>query len=92
MAIPCSTGPDGVAPSNSSGVRVIVVGLGIGGLATAIECHRKGHTVIGFDKIPVHTDTRENPSIATTTRYASLRLSNVAQMETYSESRPILPA
>jgi hypothetical protein len=78
MAILCSTSPDGVALSNSSGVRVIVVGLGISGLATAIECHCKGHTVIGFDKIPMHTDTCENPSIATMTCYASLRLSNVA--------------
>ncbi|RHZ46415.1 FAD-dependent oxidoreductase [Aspergillus thermomutatus] len=57
MTIPCSTGPDGVAPPNSSGIKVIVVGLGIGGLAAAIECHRKGHAVMAFDKIPVHTDT-----------------------------------
>jgi 2-polyprenyl-6-methoxyphenol hydroxylase-like FAD-dependent oxidoreductase len=60
MTVPSSTGPSVVAPPNSTGIKVIVVGLGIGGLAAAIECHRKGHTVTAFDKIPVHTDTREH--------------------------------
>jgi hypothetical protein len=60
MTIPSHTGPSETAPPHSSGIKVIVVGLGIGGLAAAIECHRKGHTVLAFDKIPVHTDTRKN--------------------------------
>ena len=51
MAVFSGLGPDGTAPPHSSGIKVIVVGLGIGGLATAIECHRKGHTVIAFDKV-----------------------------------------
>ncbi|EZF33501.1 putative salicylate hydroxylase protein [Trichophyton interdigitale] len=50
MAVPVS-GPDGVARPNSSGIKVIVVGLGVAGLAAAIECHRKGHTVIAFEKV-----------------------------------------
>ncbi|KAE8346094.1 hypothetical protein BDV24DRAFT_158891 [Aspergillus arachidicola] len=35
-----------------SGITVIIVGLGISGLAAAIECHRRGHAVIGFEKKP----------------------------------------
>ncbi|KAF9894564.1 hypothetical protein FE257_006449 [Aspergillus nanangensis] len=34
------SGPSGTVPPNSSGIRVIVVGLGIGGLSTVIECQR----------------------------------------------------
>jgi 2-polyprenyl-6-methoxyphenol hydroxylase-like FAD-dependent oxidoreductase len=45
-------GPDHTAPPNSSGITVIVVGLGLGGLAAAIECHRKGHRVLAFDQVP----------------------------------------
>ncbi|KAJ5116043.1 hypothetical protein N7456_000391 [Penicillium angulare] len=37
-------------PPGSTGLKVIVVGLGIGGIAAAVECHRRGHTVIGFEK------------------------------------------
>ncbi|KAL3480512.1 hypothetical protein BJX99DRAFT_244260 [Aspergillus californicus] len=40
-----------VCPPNSSGITVIVVGLGIGGLTAAISCHLRGHQVIGFDKL-----------------------------------------
>ena len=29
---------------------VLVIGLGIAGLTAAIECHRKGCKVIGFEK------------------------------------------
>ncbi|KAK3940904.1 hypothetical protein QBC46DRAFT_384095 [Diplogelasinospora grovesii] len=35
-----------------SGVSVIVVGAGFAGLTAAIECDRKGHSVILFDKSP----------------------------------------
>ncbi|KAK6820190.1 hypothetical protein RU639_007483 [Aspergillus parasiticus] len=45
-----NSGPYGVAEPNSSGIKVIVVGLGFAGLATMIECYRKGHTVIGFEQ------------------------------------------
>ncbi|KAI0836664.1 hypothetical protein F5Y06DRAFT_305123 [Hypoxylon sp. FL0890] len=34
----------------SSGVTVIVVGLGLAGLTTAIECHQKGHSVIALER------------------------------------------
>ncbi|RHZ46420.1 FAD-dependent oxidoreductase [Aspergillus thermomutatus] len=54
MAI-SGSGPSEVAPPNSSGIKVIVVGLGMGGLAAAIECHQKGHTVSAFDKVDVRT-------------------------------------
>ncbi|KAJ5589686.1 hypothetical protein N7450_003658 [Penicillium hetheringtonii] len=33
-------------------INVIIVGLGIAGLTAAIECHRKGHKVIAFEKTP----------------------------------------
>ena len=33
-----------------SGIKVVVVGAGFGGLANAIECHRKGHDVEVFEQ------------------------------------------
>lgn len=42
------------AVPNSSGITVIIVGLGIAGLTTAVECHRRGHSVIGFEKREDH--------------------------------------
>lgn len=44
-------GPEGTALPGSSGISVIVVGLGIAGLTAAIECHRKGHSVIAFERM-----------------------------------------
>ncbi|KAK0725033.1 hypothetical protein B0H67DRAFT_480682 [Lasiosphaeris hirsuta] len=35
-----------------SGISVIIVGCGFAGLTAAIECDRKGHSVILFDKAP----------------------------------------
>ncbi|CAK7237852.1 hypothetical protein SEUCBS140593_010163 [Sporothrix eucalyptigena] len=43
-------GPDKQAAPGSSGITVIIVGLGLGGLTAAIECRRKGHNVIAIDK------------------------------------------
>ncbi|RHZ49216.1 FAD-dependent monooxygenase fmqB [Aspergillus thermomutatus] len=34
-----------------TGIKIIVVGLGFGGLATAIESHRRGHSVILLEKV-----------------------------------------
>ena len=34
----------------TTGITVIIVGLGIAGLTAAIECHRQGHKVIGLEK------------------------------------------
>ncbi|RHZ66404.1 hypothetical protein CDV55_103820 [Aspergillus turcosus] len=45
-------GPSSTAVPNSTGITVIVVGLGLAGLTAAIECHRKGHRVIGMEKSP----------------------------------------
>ncbi|KAK1764515.1 FAD/NAD(P)-binding domain-containing protein [Phialemonium atrogriseum] len=46
------TGADGVAEPNSSGITVIVIGLGYAGCVAAVECHRKGHKVIVFEQAP----------------------------------------
>jgi 2-polyprenyl-6-methoxyphenol hydroxylase-like FAD-dependent oxidoreductase len=35
-----------------TGLDVIVVGAGLGGLACAIECRRKGHNVVVFENAP----------------------------------------
>jgi len=39
-----------VAPPDSSGLRVIVVGLGYAGAVAAVECYRKGHHVTVFEQ------------------------------------------
>ena len=46
------SGADGVQPPNSSGITVIIIGLGYAGAVAAIECHRKGHKVIVFEQAP----------------------------------------
>lgn len=38
--------------SENTGVKVIVVGAGFGGLSAAIECIRKGHNVEVFEAAP----------------------------------------
>lgn len=53
MTFTPGVGPDGTAPPNSSGIHVIVVGLGVAGLTAAIECYRKGHRVTLFERSPV---------------------------------------
>ena len=50
MTVTNGVGPGGVAVPHSSGVQIIIVGLGIAGLVAAIECHYKGHRVIGLEK------------------------------------------
>ncbi|EXJ68175.1 uncharacterized protein A1O5_08790 [Cladophialophora psammophila CBS 110553] len=45
-------GPDGVAHPGSSGIKVIIVGLGYSGAAAAVECHRKGHDVVVYEQWP----------------------------------------
>jgi monoamine oxidase len=39
-----------VLPPNSSGIKVIVVGLGYAGVVAAVECHRKGHEVVVYEQ------------------------------------------
>ncbi|KAJ5896712.1 uncharacterized protein N7473_006111 [Penicillium subrubescens] len=44
-------------PSNGStakptGIKVLIVGAGFGGLTAAIECHRQGHTVEVYESFP----------------------------------------
>jgi len=36
----------------ATGINVIIVGAGLGGLACAIESRRKGHNVIVFENAP----------------------------------------
>ena len=43
-------GYERIAPPNSSGIRVLIVGAGFAGLSCAIECKRKGHEVIILEK------------------------------------------
>jgi monoamine oxidase len=49
-------GPDGTAPPNSSGLKVIIVGLGYAGVVAAVECFRKGHDVTVFEQAPEMTN------------------------------------
>ncbi|KIX08528.1 uncharacterized protein Z518_03184 [Rhinocladiella mackenziei CBS 650.93] len=44
------SGPDGIAYPGSSGINVIVIGLGYAGVTAAIECHRKGHKVAIYEQ------------------------------------------
>ena len=46
------SGPDGIQQPNSSGITVIIIGLGYAGSVAAVECHRKGHKVIVFEQAP----------------------------------------
>ncbi|OHE95098.1 hypothetical protein CORC01_09622 [Colletotrichum orchidophilum] len=39
-------------PETKTGIKVIVVGAGFGGLTTAIECHRQGHDVAIYESFP----------------------------------------
>ncbi|CEJ60939.1 Putative Related to maackiain detoxification protein 1 [Penicillium brasilianum] len=44
-------------PSNGStakptGIKIVIVGAGFGGLTAAIECHRQGHTVEVYESFP----------------------------------------
>lgn len=40
-----------------TGISVLIVGAGMGGIVSALECHRKGHTVkvVERSKAPVYT-------------------------------------
>ncbi|KAH7929062.1 monooxygenase [Leucogyrophana mollusca] len=39
-----------IAPAGSTGIKVVIVGAGYGGLGCAIECIRKGHDVVVLEK------------------------------------------
>ena len=41
---------DGVHRFPESGIKVIIVGAGVGGLATALECWRKGCDVVVLER------------------------------------------
>ncbi|KAF3770023.1 FAD/NAD(P)-binding domain-containing protein [Cryphonectria parasitica EP155] len=40
--------------ASDTGIKVIVVGAGFGGLSAAIECHRQGHKVEIYESFPEH--------------------------------------
>ncbi|KAF2453533.1 hypothetical protein BDY21DRAFT_417112 [Lineolata rhizophorae] len=44
------SGPQGKAYPGSSGIKVIIIGLGYAGAVAAIECHRKGHQVVIYEQ------------------------------------------
>ena len=46
---------DGVHCSPPSGINVLIVGAGVGGLTAALECHRKGHSVRVIERAPSAT-------------------------------------
>lgn len=52
MATATTTGTDadGIAAPEGSGITILIVGCGFGGIAAAIECYRKGHKVVVFEK------------------------------------------
>ena len=43
-------GYEKIAPPNSTGIKIIIVGAGFAGLACGIECKRKGHEVLLLEK------------------------------------------
>lgn len=43
---------DGVHCIPPSGINVLIVGAGVGGLTAALECHRKGHSVRIIERAP----------------------------------------
>lgn len=43
-------GPDGINYPGSTGIKVIIIGLGYAGAAAAIECHLKGHQVVIYEQ------------------------------------------
>ncbi|KIK02000.1 hypothetical protein K443DRAFT_677995 [Laccaria amethystina LaAM-08-1] len=45
-------------PSNSSGIKVIIIGCGIAGLGCAIACTQKGHKVVVFQKSECNSDLK----------------------------------
>lgn len=45
-----SSSQDDVERAPSTGINLIIVGAGFGGLAAALECIRHGHTVQIFDR------------------------------------------
>lgn len=56
---------------SKSGIKAIIVGAGFGGLATAIECFRKGHDVEIFEQAP------EFAMLGTITVFSSARVAVV---------------
>ncbi|KAI7124781.1 hypothetical protein KC352_g32288, partial [Hortaea werneckii] len=47
---PPNHNPSPYAKVPKTGIKVIIVGAGFGGLCAAIECHRQGHNVEVYEK------------------------------------------
>ena len=48
---PYKVGPVDSSTKSKTGIKVIIVGAGFGGLAAAIECHLAGHEVIVLESV-----------------------------------------
>ncbi|KAI5820119.1 hypothetical protein BZA77DRAFT_127223 [Pyronema omphalodes] len=53
-----------IAEYPKTGLKVVVVGAGFGGLTAAIECHLKGHEVVILEKTPTWTQLGDIISIS----------------------------
>lgn len=53
---------DNVVRYPPTGIKVVVVGAGPGGLMTALECWRKGHQVEVLEKAPVFSTIGKHTS------------------------------
>ena len=50
--MPASPSPSPNTPLSPTGIHVIIIGAGFGGLTAAIECHRQGHQVSVYESFP----------------------------------------
>lgn len=64
----------GVRLKPSSGINVLIVGAGVGGLTAALECHRRGHTVRVLERSAVASaeGTRSITAVDMMTTYRGL--------------------
>lgn len=53
-----------IAEYPKTGLKVVVVGAGFGGLTAAIECYLKGHEVVILEKTPTWTQLGDIISIS----------------------------
>ncbi|KAF2689155.1 FAD/NAD(P)-binding domain-containing protein [Lentithecium fluviatile CBS 122367] len=52
MAVPQTNGTQANGAKPKTGIKVIIVGAGFGGLTAAIECVKQGHTAVIYESFP----------------------------------------